>query len=90
MLSRFGLKSVRFGFFELSPETDSRCCEHHLQYLGDFHQFDGFFPAMLRPVGAHSYGPRLLRFVDLIPYFGVDIIIKVLNGVIKFEFYLID
>jgi hypothetical protein len=30
ILSRFGLKSVRFGFFELSPEMDWRCCVHHL------------------------------------------------------------
>ena len=55
----------------------------------DFHQFDGFFPAMLRLEGAHSYGPGLLCFVDLIPYFGVDIIINVQYAVIKFEFYLI-
>ena len=55
----------------------------------DFHQFDGFFPTMLRLEGAHSYGPGLLRFVDLIPYFGVDIIINVLIAAIKFEFYLI-
>ena len=86
MLSRFGLKSVRFGFFELSPETDWRCCAHHLQYLMDFHQFDGFFPTMLRLEGAHSYGPGLLRFVDLIPYFGVDIIINVKNLKLNLNF----
>ena len=76
-LSRFGLKSVHFGFFELSQETDSPCCVYHLQYLMDSHQFDGFFPAMLSLVCAHSYDLGLLCFVDLIPYFGVDIIINV-------------